>query len=214
MRSASPPSLSSTANTTAITRYYRLHAKLYDATRWSFLFGREAMIKQIVAYAAPTNILEVGCGTGKNLKALARRFPLAKITGVDVSTDMLAIARHQLSGLSKRIKFIQEPYTAPLSETTKYDLILFSYALTMFNPGWENALNAAYQDLALGGMIAVVDFHNSPFPLFKRWMGLNHVRMDGHLHPYLLSHFTPQVNLLQPAYGGLWSYLLFLGQKR
>jgi S-adenosylmethionine-diacylgycerolhomoserine-N-methlytransferase len=185
-----PSTASATANTTAITQYYRLHAKIYDATRWSFLFGREALIQQIVTYAAPTHILEVGCGTGKNIKALARRFPLATITGLDLSADMLAVARHNLGRFSKRIKFIQEPYTAPLATANKYDLILFSYALTMFNPGWENALTAAHQDLALGGMIAVVDFHDSPAPLFKRWMGVNHVRMDGHLRPHLFDYLS------------------------
>lgn len=214
MKQHSSSSSPSTSDATAITQYYRLHSKIYDATRWSFLFGREAIIKHLVAYTAPTNILEVGCGTGKNLKELARRFPLATITGVDVSSDMLAVARHNLGWLSKRIKLIQAPYIAPLAAATRYDLILFSYALTMFNPGWENALAAARKDLALGGRIAVVDFHDSPFLLFKRWMGVNHVRMDGHLRPHLLAHFTPQVNIIQPAYGGLWTYLLFLGQKR
>jgi S-adenosylmethionine-diacylgycerolhomoserine-N-methlytransferase len=202
-----------TANNTAITQYYRFHSKIYDATRWSFLFGRDAIIQQIVAYAAPTNILEVGCGTGKNLKALARRFPLAAISGLDVSADMLAVARQNLGNFSRRINFIQQPYSAPIAGKAPYDLILFSYALTMFNPGWEAALQAAQDDLALGGFIAVVDFHDSPAPLFKRWMGVNHVRMDSHLQPFLQQHFTPRINRVHPAYGGLWHYLLFLGQK-
>lgn len=201
------------SNAAAITQYYRFHSKIYDATRWSFLFGREAIIQQIVAYCAPTNILEVGCGTGKNLKALVRRFPLADITGLDVSADMLTVARQNLGGMSKRVNFIQQPYTAPIADKAPYDLILFSYALTMFNPGWEAALQAAYGDLALGGFIAVVDFHDSPAPLFKRWMGVNHVRMESHLQPYLKQSFTPRVNRVHPAYVGLWQYLLFLGQK-
>lgn len=201
------------SNTGAITQYYRFHSKIYDATRWSFLFGREAIIQQIVGYCAPTNILEVGCGTGKNLLALARRFPLATITGLDVSADMLAVTRQNLGELNKRIKLIQQPYTTPLAAMTRYDLILFSYALTMFNPGWETALTAAHADLALGGVIAVVDFHDSPLPLFKRWMRVNHVRMDGHLRPWLTTHFSPQTNAILPAYGGLWTYLLFLGRK-
>ena len=55
----------------------------------------------------------------------------------------------------------------------------------MFNPGWEEALTAASLDLAPGGAIAVVDFHDSGSTLFKRWMGLHHVRLDGHLLPGL-----------------------------
>ena len=201
------------SNAAAITQYYRVHAKIYDATRWSFLFGREAILQQLAACCAPVNILEVGCGTGKNLKALAHYFPQAAITGLDVSTDMLTVAQQNLGNLRKRVKLIQQPYTAPIAGKTPYDLILFSYALTMFNPGWDVAIQAAQVDLALGGFVGVVDFHNSPVPLFKRWMGVNHVRMDGHLHPLLTRLFTPKSEQVQPAYGGLWHYLLFIGQK-
>jgi S-adenosylmethionine-diacylgycerolhomoserine-N-methlytransferase len=211
--SPSKPMVDPGSNTGAITQYYRFHSKIYDATRWSFLFGRAAIIKQIAATSIPTQILEVGCGTGKNLIALAHHFPQASITGVDVSADMLAVTRQNLGGLNQRVTLIQEPYIAPIAGATRYDLILFSYALTMFNPGWETALTAAHADLSLGGTIAVVDFHDSPLPLFKRWMGVNHVRMDSHLRPWLMSNFTPQTNLIHAAYGGLWHYLLFLGRK-
>jgi S-adenosylmethionine-diacylgycerolhomoserine-N-methlytransferase len=85
----------------------------------------------------------------------------------------------------------------------------------MFNPGWEAALAAAAADLVPGGAMAVVDFHNSPVPLFKRWMGLNHVRLDGHLLPRLQSRFLADADdyCINPACLGLWSYFLFLGQN-
>ncbi|MEZ4622108.1 MAG: class I SAM-dependent methyltransferase [Caldilineaceae bacterium] len=71
-----------------LTRYYRFHAKLYDLTRWSFLFGREALIRTLPGCCRATRILEVGCGTGKNLMVLAAAFPAAEITGVDLSPDI------------------------------------------------------------------------------------------------------------------------------
>ncbi|MGB4876086.1 MAG: class I SAM-dependent methyltransferase, partial [Candidatus Competibacter sp.] len=74
----------------ALTRYYRWHAPLYDATRWSFLFGRAALIRGIALHRRPRRILEVGCGTGANLLRLSRWFPDADITGLDLSADMLA----------------------------------------------------------------------------------------------------------------------------
>jgi S-adenosylmethionine-diacylgycerolhomoserine-N-methlytransferase len=83
----------------------------------------------------------------------------------------------------------------------------------MFNPGWEQAIDCAYQDLDRGGYIAVVDFHHSSISLFKRWMALNHVRLEGHLIPRLESRFRPEICQLYPAYGGIWSYFLFIGQK-
>jgi S-adenosylmethionine-diacylgycerolhomoserine-N-methlytransferase len=42
-------SVASTGHASRMDRYYRFHAKIYDATRWSFLFGREALIRQVAA---------------------------------------------------------------------------------------------------------------------------------------------------------------------
>ena len=37
--------------------------------------------------------------------------------------------------------------------------------------------------------------------------------MDGHLQPMLRRRFVPVVDRLKKAYGGLWRYHLFVGQK-
>ena len=79
-------------NLAAIERYYRMHARIYDLTRWTFLRGREALIKQVAASLTPNRILEVGCGTGTNLLNLGKAFPQAHLWGLDLSTDMLAVA--------------------------------------------------------------------------------------------------------------------------
>ena len=72
--------------------YYRLHAQIYDATRWSFLFGRKTLIRRVAAMTQPATILEIGCGTGKNLLTLAKTFPQARLFGLDISESMLRIA--------------------------------------------------------------------------------------------------------------------------
>jgi S-adenosylmethionine-diacylgycerolhomoserine-N-methlytransferase len=197
---------------TAVEKYYRFHSRIYDATRWSFLFGRTAVIDSF-AGIAPQNILEVGCGTGRNLVELGRRFPRARVTGVDLSDIMLDLARRKTVSFGPRVQLLRQAYAAPLNEPPGYDLVLFSYALSMFNPGYEAAIAAARRDLVPGGRIAVVDFHDSRFGFFERWMGMNHVRMNGQLRPLLQSHFTPVTDRLCPAYAGLWRYLLFVGRK-
>jgi S-adenosylmethionine-diacylgycerolhomoserine-N-methlytransferase len=208
---ATPPS-SASAHDAGIECYYRLHARIYDATRWSFLFGRTAILDlAAAAWPAPSRILEIGCGTGRNLVALARRFPRAQLTGLDLSDAMLAIARTKILGCEQRVSLVQRVYDAPVDLGAGHDLVLCSYALSMFNPGYEAAIAAARRDLAPGGRFALVDFHATRFPWFARWMGVNHVRMDGHLRPLLQSHFRPRVDRLHTAYGGAWEYLLFVG---
>lgn len=197
-----------------IEGYYRLHAGIYDATRWSFLFGRDAILdRAAAANPAPTRILEVGCGTGRNLVALARRFPRAQITGVDLSGDMLAVARRKTMAFGSRVTLLQRAYAEPVAAARGHQLVLCSYALSMFNPGFEAAIAAAHRDLAPGGHLALVDFHATPLRWFGRWMGVNHVRMDGQLRPLLRQTFSPVTERICPAYGGVWEYLLFVGRK-
>lgn len=197
---------------TAVEKYYRFHSRIYDATRWSFLFGRSAILKKIPG-EPPRRILEVGCGTGRNLAELARRFPLAQITGVDLSAPMLDLARRKTAPFGLRVELHHQAYAAPLGDPPAFDLVLFSYALSMFNPGFDTAIASARRDLASGGRIAVVDFHDTRFGWFERWMGVNHVRMKGHLRPLLQSQFAPATDSLHFAYAGVWRYLLFVGRK-
>jgi S-adenosylmethionine-diacylgycerolhomoserine-N-methlytransferase len=197
-----------------IEGYYRLHARIYDATRWSFLFGRDAILERVAAVLpASPRILEVGCGTGRNLVALARRFPRAQLTGVDLADTMLAIAGRKTCGLGARVNLLRRAYDSPLARSGGHDLVLFSYALSMFNPGFERAIAAASEDLAPGGHVAVVDFHATRFRWFARWMAVNHVRMGGHLRPVLRANLAAITEETHAAYGGLWHYLLFVGRR-
>jgi S-adenosylmethionine-diacylgycerolhomoserine-N-methlytransferase len=83
----------------------------------------------------------------------------------------------------------------------------------MFNPGFEEAIATAHRDLAPGGHIAVVDFHDTRLPLFECWMGVNHVRMNGQLRALLAARFEARNDHLHTAYGGVWRYFLFVGRK-
>jgi S-adenosylmethionine-diacylgycerolhomoserine-N-methlytransferase len=193
-------------------RYYRIHARIYDATRWSFLFGRASILSRLPILCVPARILEVGCGTGHNLRLLRKRFPDAQITGVDVSATMLAKARDNLGPLvgGGGIRLHHGPYRMQIGGQP-FDLILFSYCLSMVNPGWEQLLDFAKEDLSQDGRIAVVDFHDSPFPLFRRWMGVSHVRMEGHLLPGLQARFATETCEVRNAYAGAWSYVQWVG---
>lgn len=200
-----------------IRRYYRWHAALYDATRWTFLLGRRFLLTRLtIDDAKRQTLLEVGCGTGHNLRRLAKQHPNLQLLGVDVSPDMLAHASKATARYSRRVLLFEQPCggKTALQWPKSPDFILFSYALTMFNPGWEAAIEQAWADLPVGGRLAVVDFHDTPSASFRWWMGKNHVRMEGHLLPFLSQRFDTEFQSVRPAWlGGLWRYCIWIGIK-
>jgi S-adenosylmethionine-diacylgycerolhomoserine-N-methlytransferase len=197
-----------------LSSYYQLHAPIYDLTRWSFLFGRIGILKKLQIPKKPYHIWEIGCGTGKNLSFLLKKHPTITCLGLDTSSEMIQIAQKKLKKYDQTCSILNTTYKVNHTEDwEKPDLILFSYSLSMINPGWKELLEQAQKDLKPGGHIAVVDFHQSTFSGFKKWMGVNHVEMNGHLLPALEALFTPIQKEIKSAYFGIWQYLLFVGKK-
>lgn len=198
-------------------QYYRFQSKIYDITRWSFLFGRKEILRILpIDQDASIKILEVGCGTGYNLEQLARLYPNAELVGMDVSEDMVRLSKKATLAYSDRVEILQEAYgTNEEGETgqEQYDVILFSYSLSMINPQWETLLETVKKDLKTGGYVAVVDFHDTNVGLFRKQMEWNHVRMEAHLEPKLNELFEPNFQEVRKAYLGLWEYLLYIGRK-
>jgi S-adenosylmethionine-diacylgycerolhomoserine-N-methlytransferase len=202
------------AQVTNLYGYYRWHAHFYDATRWAFLFGRARLIQMAGETLLPRRILEVGCGTGKNLVELARTFPDAEIVGLDLSEEMLGKARKKIEVYGPRVSLQQRVYDAPISAGDPFDLIVFSYCLTMINPGYAEVIRVSMKDLAPAGHVAVVDFHDSRFGWFRRWMGVNHVRMEGQVLDALRgAGLKLQPCELRSAYGGLWRWFACLAAR-
>lgn len=195
-------------------QYYEFHSKIYDATRWTFLFDRKELCRKLPFGKTDSfKLLEVGCGTGYIIYQLHDLYPEATLYGLDISSEMLKLAQNKNKKAGQKVKFLEQLYgDKPLREQN-FDVILFSYSLSMINPYWDKLLEQAYEDLRPGGILAVADFHNSAINGFKKWMGVNHVRMDGHLLNWLEDRFhNPQAEI-KNAYLGLWQYFTFIGEK-
>lgn len=194
--------------------YYRFQSKIYDLTRWSFLFGRNEILALIPEIPQNANLLEIGCGTGYNLQNLILKFPEANISGVDISSNMLLKASQKIKNNSG-VKLMQQAYgfEETSDNNNQYDLILFSYTLSMINPHWSTLVERAKKDLKAGGHIAVVDFEYTKHDWFGKHMSNHHVKMEDHILPYLKEAFSPVHCLSKKAYGGLWNYFLFVGRK-
>ena len=207
--------MSDRALSATLNKYYRWQAHLYDSTRWAFLFGRTPLIRMAAEGIRPVRILEVGCGTGKNLAELARVFPEAEIIGLDLSTEMLRKARKKTQVFGSRVSLLQRVYNAPVSDGTPFDLIVFSYCLSMINPGFAEVLQVCLDDLGKEGHVAVVDFHDTGFTWFRRWMGLNHVRMQGQVLAAVAgAGLTIEHCEVRSAYGGLWRWFACVAKRK
>ena len=166
-------------------RVYRRQRHIYDFTRRYYLFGRDTLIARLELEAG-ARVLEVGCGTARNLIRIARKYPSAKLYGLDASAQMLATAQRSLAqaDLEPRVKLI-EAYAENLSpelfgESEPFDAIIFSYSLSMI-PDWKQALRAATSALAPDGRLHIVDFGDLKGlgrlveVLLRSWLGLFHV---------------------------------------
>ncbi|MEH6791634.1 class I SAM-dependent methyltransferase [Parasphingorhabdus sp.] len=176
-------------------RVYRSQSGIYDLTRKYYLLGRDELI---AALRPPPGgrVLEIGCGTARNLVQAAKAWPEAEFYGFDISSEMLKAARRNLarSGMAGRITLFhgdaENPALAMPLAVQSYDRIFLSFCLSMI-PDWQGAVRQALSLLAPGGELHIVDFGQSeglPSPfraLLKRWLALFHVEPRRHLRTFV-----------------------------
>ncbi|MDJ0931364.1 class I SAM-dependent methyltransferase [Breoghania sp.] len=174
-------------------RVYRYQCHVHDLTRKYYLLGRDHLIASLHPLERG-HVLEVGCGTGRNLIAAARAHPRARFYGLDISEEMLVTARANIerAGLSDRIHLAKgdasdfEP--TGLFGRAAFDRVFLSYSISMVPP-WRQALVCAASVLVPGGRLHVVDFgQQEHLPRFFRTL----------LFLWLKSfHVTPRADLFQ-----------------
>ncbi len=113
------------------------------------------------------SVLEIGCGTGRVLRALLEQG--CRITGVDISDDMLRVAEAKLHEHLMQGKLVLKNHDfrcAPLQE--QYDRILvtffmFNYLLTASEQ--QQFLLNVRQSLAANGVVIIDLFYPQPLAL-------------------------------------------------
>jgi trans-aconitate 2-methyltransferase len=104
-----------------------------------------------VPLAAPTEVYDLGCGTGSATRLLAQRWPSAAVTGVDSSAAMLAAARETAAGPA--IRWVQadlEEWRPPRPAE-----LIFSNAALHWLPDHATLFPRLVEALAPGGVLAV-----------------------------------------------------------
>ncbi len=177
---------------------YRYQRYFYDLTRKYYLLGRDTIIREMPIQAGD-RVLEMGCGTARNMIILAKKHPQAHFYGIDASKEMLITARQNADHAKVGDRISLEPaladqvnYKQTFSLEEPFDIVFFSYALTMI-PTWKESLQTAFDNLKPGGYLYIVDFWDQKdLPkwfqgLLTWWLAKFHVRYEPELIDYLHS---------------------------
>ncbi|MDT8279150.1 MAG: class I SAM-dependent methyltransferase [Erythrobacter sp.] len=159
---------------------YRGQRHIYDFTRKYYLFGRDTLIKGLAAQPG-MRVLEIACGTGRNLATIGKVWPGVRLYGLDISAEMLKSARAAVGAEARLGQGDACSFdAAALLGEPQFDRVVLSYSLSMI-PDWQGALDHAASLLAPGGALHVVDFGDLaglPRPLaglLRAWLAKFHV---------------------------------------
>jgi len=209
----------------AMNRMYRYTRHVYDASRRFYLFGRDSLIREMDVRDGDT-VVEIGCGTARNLIKLARRYPGAKCFGIDAAHVMIETAEKNIdkAGLTDRITVRQglaQDLTPEMFDRGEpFDVTYFSYSLSMIPP-WKESVDAAVAATRPGRTMYSVDFWDqSGYPawfraVLQKWLDLFHV----HFHPELLEYLKQVAQQqggelhLKPI-GKQYAYIAAVGVKK
>jgi len=183
------------ATTEKMNDMYRWTRYVYDFTRKYYLLGRDRLLNDMELQPGD-RILEIGCGTARNLIRLARQRTDVRCFGIDASTEMLATATANVKArrledrITLKLCLAEElNYEKTFDLNSPFDAAFFSYSLSMI-PTWPQAIDSALANIKRGAPFYVVDFWDQGrWPrwfrwLLKRWLDLFHV----HYRPELLEY--------------------------
>jgi SAM-dependent methyltransferase len=125
------------------------------------VFFQEALaaLPQLVAdLSRGGRVVDVHCGGGRWLIAMARRFPRLELVGVEFEADSVVRAQSNMeaAGLTERIT-IHQAGVAEHGRVGEYDMAYFQYALHQLADA-PAGLRAAWAALRLGGRLVVLDW--------------------------------------------------------
>ncbi|HEX3954485.1 MAG TPA: metalloregulator ArsR/SmtB family transcription factor [Stellaceae bacterium] len=142
----------------AAAAYFRENAAQWHRIRSLYVDEREveAALTDIIAAAAPRDLLDIGTGTGRMLEILGPS--VANALGIDQSREMLAVARVNLerAGLGNSIVRLGDMYQLPLADASIDAVVIHQVLHYADRPA--AAIAEAARVLRPNGSLVVVDF--------------------------------------------------------
>jgi len=121
----------SAAHAALMNGIYAKQRRIYDLTRKYYLLGRDRLIEDL-AVPDGGRVLEVACGTGRNLAKIGARYPRAELYGFDISSEMLINARQTLGDRARLAEGDATDFDPQaMFGVPGFDRVVISYALSM-----------------------------------------------------------------------------------
>ena len=154
----------------------------------------------------PLNILDLGCGTGLEIETLLKRAPNARITGVDLSENMLELLRSRYIAHMSQITLVNDSYLAMSFGTQTYDHVISAMTVHHLLPEAKRKLyTRIHTALKPGGKYIegdsvipaemeeqfIAEYHEAAAAVFKE--------RDGHYHIDVPFSIGTQKSLLLEA---------------
>ena len=187
-----------------VTPMFDLVATRYDAFTRTFSFGmdrrwKRALVSDLVSLAPPgARMLDLACGTGDLAFATAAAVREARVTGVDVSARMIALARER-AGPMANPAFAEGDMARLAFPDASVDAISAGYAFRN-TPDYRAALSEAHRVLRPGGVLVTLDFYR-PGPALWRALFLSYLRAAGnavgwwwHREPVAYGYIAPSID--------------------
>ncbi len=135
---------------------FDLWAPFYDFPLPSIFY--RAIHKRLIEYVElpeRSHVLDLGCGTGRLLDRLASQFPHLNGTGLDLSTEMLGIARRQNHHRPRLIYMRGNAESLPFANG-QFDAVFNTFSFLHY-PEPERVFSEVSRVLCPGGVFYLVD---------------------------------------------------------
>ncbi len=170
--------VSVSSQTERARRIWAKHAPTYDERIGFFERPLFAGGREWVCSRASGEVLEIGVGTGRNF----RHYPIdVRLTGVDLSPEMLAFARPRTVGAPIPIELQEGDAEALDFPDASFDTVVCTLALCSI-PDSRRAIAEAKRVLKPGGRLLLLEHVRSPLGpvrLIQRLLNWFTVRLEG-----------------------------------
>jgi len=138
------------------TRHFGHLAKTYDQRWQRYLQLTLSRAVGALRMTGPARVLDVGCGTGEFEQLAHQRFPEARLVGIDVTPDMLAVARGKFQDATWVTFLLAQAEDLPVASESFDAVVSCSMLHHVEEP--ERLLRECVRVLRPGGQLVVVDW--------------------------------------------------------